>query len=363
MRKLLRPRIVIPAVLGAGMIVALFTLADARKVLDVILGFQHSYLLYFFGLMVIYEIVRCIQWHYLLRSLGIRAPLRSQVFAFAVGEITKSLPIGNYFQNYMLRQSQGTNFGLSSVATSLILLTEVVVSLVGVEILGLDGWNGWLRPTILIGVAIALLVGAFATWLFRQSRDAVDRRIWAIRHPTLRRVVEELDHYRQGIGTIARPRILSIQTVLSAMYLSAAAIGLYVLARGAGAGDISLGEAMAVYFFSLAVGLIVPIPLDIGLIEFSGIGAFLAIGVGRDVAIGVMLLNRILSLGAATLIAVIVMLCLPGELRAALRGRPQEEPITLPSHPAAMRDAALTVQQESPRRRAASPDEQRYARR
>src|SRR5437588_3075408 len=129
MRKLLRPRIVIPAVLGAGMIVALFTLADARKVLDVILGVRHTYLLYFFGLMIIYEIVRCAQWHYLLRSLGIRAPLRSQIFAFAVGEITKSLPIGNYFQNYMLRQSQGTNFGLSSVATSLILLTEVVVSL------------------------------------------------------------------------------------------------------------------------------------------------------------------------------------------------------------------------------------------
>lgn len=323
MRKLLRPRIVIPAVLGAGMVVALFALADARKVLDVILGFRHSYLVYFFGLMVIYEIVRCTQWHYLLRSLGIRAPLRSQVFAFAVGEITKTLPIGNYFQNYMLRQSQGTNFGLSSVATSLILLTEVVVSLVAVEILGLDDWNGWLRPTILIGVAVALAIGIGAIWLFR-GKTSSRPRIWAAQHPSLRRVVEELDHYRQGIGTIARPRILSIQALQSALYLSAAAVGLYVLAKGAGAGDISLGEAMAVYFFSLAVGLIVPIPVDIGLIEFSGIGAFLAIGVGRDVAIGVMLLNRILSLGAAILIALIVMLSMPGELRSALRGAPRQ---------------------------------------
>lgn len=359
MRKLLRPRIVIPAVLGAGMVVALFTLADARKVLDVILGFRHSYLLYFFGLMVIYEIVRCTQWHYLLRSLGIRAPLRSQIFAFAVGEITKSLPIGNYFQNYTLRQSQGTNFGLSSVATSLILLTEVVVSLVGVEILGLTDWNNWLRPTILIGVAIALAVAVVATWLFRQGQTSTRRRIWAVRHPGMRRVVEELDHYRQGIGAIARPRILSIQTLLSAMYLSAAAVGLYVLAKGAGAGDISLGEAMAVYFFSLAVGLIVPIPVDIGLIEFGGIGAFLAIGIGRDVAIGVMLLNRILSLSAATLIAVIVMLCLPGELRAALRGTPREAPITPPV--AASSDAPPAATQH-PRPRTQTPEEQRYVR-
>lgn len=361
MRKLLRPRIVIPAVLGAGMVVALFTLADVRKVLDVILGFRHSYLLYFFGLMVVYEIVRCTQWHYLLRSLGIRAPLRSQVFAFAVGEITKSLPIGNYFQNYMLRQSQGTNFGLSSVATSLILLTEVVVSLLGVELLGLNGWNGWLRPTILFGIAVALLVGALATWLFHQSRTSARRRIWAVRHPALRRIVEELDHYRHGIGTIARPRVLSIQGLLSAMYLSAAAVGLYVLAKGAGASDISVGEAMAVYFFSLAIGLIIPIPVDIGLIEFSGIGAFLAIGVGRDIAIGVMLLNRILSLTAATLIAILVMLCLPGELRAALRGTPREEPITTPNPSATADDvAAPTAQDERPLPEAQHTDKQRY---
>ena len=360
MRKLLRPGVVIPAVLGAGMVVALFTLADARKVLDVILGFRHSYLLYFFGLMVIYEIVRCTQWHYLLRSLGIKAPLRSQIFAFAVGEITKSLPIGNYFQNYMLRQSQGTNFGLSAVATSLILLTEVVVSLVGVEILGLSDWNSWLRPTILVGIVIAVLVGALAAWLFRQGHDSIRRRIWVARHASLRRVVEELDHYRQGISTIARPRVLSVQTLLSAMYLAAAAVGLYVLAKGAGAGDISLGEAMAVYFFSLAVGLIIPIPVDIGLIEFSGIGALLVVGVGRDVAIGVMLLNRVLSLAAATLIALTVMLFLPGELRAALRGTPPEAPTEKPLASPSAYDMPSTAARQLPLTNKRASDEQHY---
>lgn len=363
MRKLLRPRVVIPAVLGAGMVVALFTLADARKVLDVILGFRHSYLLYFFGLMVIYEIVRCAQWHYLLRSLGIRAPLRSQIFAFAVGEITKSLPIGNYFQNYMLRQSQGTEFGLSSAATSLILLTEVVVSLAGVEILGLTDWNGWLRVTILVGVAIALVVGFIVAQLFRQGSASNRWRIWAVRHPSMRRVVEELDHFRQGIGTIARPRVLSIQTLLSAMYLSAAAVGLYVLAKGAGADDISLGEAMAVYFFSLAIGLIVPIPVDIGLIEFSGIGAFLAIGVGRDIAIGIMLLNRILSLIAATLIAIIVMLCLPGELRAALRGAPREASARKSPTATTSSEFPSAAATQLPGTVARASDEQRYVHR
>lgn len=363
MRQLLRPRIVIPAVLGAGMVVALFTLADVRKVLDVILGFRRIYLVYFFGLMVIYEIVRCVQWHYLLRSLGIRAPVRSQVFAFAVGEITKSLPIGNYFQNYMLRQSQGTEFGLSSAATSLILLTEVFVSLAGVEILGLTDWNGWLRATILVGCTITLVVSIIAVRLFRQGDTSSRWRVWAVRHPSLRRVVEELDHFRQGIGTIARPRILSIQTVLSAMYLSAAAVGLYILAKGAGAGDISLGEAMSVYFFSLAVGLIVPIPVDIGLIEFGGIGAFLAVGVGRDVAVGIMLLNRVLSLAAAVAIAVTVMLCMPGELRAALRGAPQKVSDTQPPACTASSDVPSTAATQLPGPGNHTADTQRYVHR
>jgi hypothetical protein len=51
--------------------------------------------------MAAYTAVRGAPWHDLLVPLEIDAPLRSRVFAFLVGEVTKSIPIGNDVQNYI----------------------------------------------------------------------------------------------------------------------------------------------------------------------------------------------------------------------------------------------------------------------
>ena len=81
---------------------------------------------------------------------------------------------------------------------------------------------------------------------------------------------------------------------------------------------------LATYFFALAIGLLVLIPIDIGLIEAGGIGALLAFGVGRSAAVSTMLLYRVLSLAAALLISGLAMLVLHDELRQALHTRKQD---------------------------------------
>ena len=315
MKRLLRPTIVIPVVLGAALVVAFLTIADVRKVFALALGFQRVYLLYFFLLMLVYTLVRGVQWHYLLDRLDIRAPVRSQVFAFAVGEITKSLPIGNYFQNYLLKLSQGTNFARSAVATTLILATEVAVALVALLALGLGVWSDWLRPAILIGTAAFMLLCALITLL----RGAARLPAWFTRARVGRRFLAELEHYRGGVRALARPRVLAVETFLCASYLLTAAVGLYVIARGLGVTGLSLWQAAAVYFFSLAVGLILPLPVDFGVIEVSGIGALLIFGVSDSAAVAIMLLNRVFSTASAIVIAFAVITVLRGEFVATLR--------------------------------------------
>ncbi|HST90368.1 MAG TPA: lysylphosphatidylglycerol synthase transmembrane domain-containing protein [Ktedonobacterales bacterium] len=315
MKRLLRPTFVIPVVLGAALVVAFLTIADVRKVFALALGFQRAYLLYFFLLMLVYTLVRGVQWHYLLDRLDIRAPVRSQVFAFAVGEITKSLPIGNYFQNYLLKLSQGTNFARSAVATTLILATEVAVSLVALLGLGLGDWSDWLRPAILIGTAAFVLLCVLITLL----RGAARLPVWFTRARATQRFLAELEHYRGGVRALARPRVLGVETVLCAIYLLTAAVGLYVIARGLGVTGLSLWQAAAVYFFSLAVGLILPLPVDFGVIEVSGIGALLIFGVGDSAAVAIMLLNRVFSTASAIVIAFAAIAVLRGEFVATLR--------------------------------------------
>lgn len=324
LRWLLRPAVLIPLILGAGMLVVLFTLADVRKVLAIVEGFDRRYLLIFALLMAIYFAIRAAQWHYLLRRLGIHAPLRSQVFAYALGELTKSLPIGNYFQNYLLRQSQGTSFSVSSVATTLILVTEVVVSLAGVLLLGLGPWTGWLRPLILVG---GLGVMAFAALLYA-LRNVVRLPGGLLQRKGIVALSAELRRSRAGMRALLRPDVLAVDMALSAAYLTVAGMGMYCIVRGVGLGQLSLPQALAVYFFSLAVGLLVPIPVDFGLIELSGAGALTALAVGRSAALSVMLLNRVLSIAVTSALGIGVALLLHREVArlADGPGRPEQVP-------------------------------------
>ena len=62
--------------------------------------------------------------------------------------------------------------------------------------------------------------------------------------------------------------------------------------------------------------------MDLGVIEASGVGAFVAIGVSESTAVGIMLINRMLSVGATLVMALVAMVILRDEAWAALRGRP-----------------------------------------
>lgn len=316
MKKLFRPKVLIPVILAAAVIAALLAFADVRKVLALMAGFNRLYLVYFMLLMVAYEGVRCVQWHYLLTHLGVRVPLRTQVFAFALGEVTKSLPIGNYFQNYLLTESKGTDFGFSSAVTTLIVLIEVAVSLLGVVIIGLGSFTPWLRPLIIVGV---LIFGVVA-WIVYKLHNAASAPKWMKERKSLRKALDELRNFRKGAVRILTPKTLAVAMLLGAIYLIIAGVALYVVARGLDV-NVSVWDALAVYFFSLAIGLIFPLPIDVGVLEISGVGAFLAVGVSKTAAVGITLINRVLSILAAIAIAIIVASVLHGEFRAALRER------------------------------------------
>ena len=319
MRKLLRPKVLLPIVLLAVLLALLPLFGDVRKIAALIVAFRPLDLLFFLLLMAVYEAVRGVQWHVMLQALGVKVPLRTQIFSFLGGEVTKSLPIGNYFQNYLLQQSKGTDFGLSSAATTLVIWVEVVVSLAGVAILGVGGWD-WLRPLIVGGSLVFVLLA----WLLYAFLSSARAPRWMLEHTNMRAFLVGLAHFRTGAAALLRPRILASVFALGAFYLVVAGVGLYVIEQGLGIGGMTLGEALAVYFFSLAIGLIIPIPIDLGLTEVSGIGALIAAaGVSRDGAVGVMLLNRVLSTLAALVIALVASLFMRDEFRAVLRGRPR----------------------------------------
>lgn len=326
-RWLLRPRSLLSIILGALLLAGLLAFGDVKRALKLMESFQLVYLLYFLLLMALYEALRCTLWHRLLCALEIRVPLGEQVLTFLIGEVTKILPIGNYVPDYLLQHFEGTDFGLASAATTLIVLIEVAVSLMGVVVLGVDGWT-WLRPLIVIGVAVfAVLLWATARW--ERAPQHAERQRWRDRlggllaRPQARFVVEEVRQFVHGSAALLRVRVLIVALALGVVYLVAGGAMLYVVVLGLGIHGISFAQTLSAYFFSLAFALIVPIPVDIGVTEASGTGVFLALGVSKSAAVSVMLLNRVLSVGAALALALLTASVLRAEMRTvrARRGR------------------------------------------
>jgi uncharacterized membrane protein YbhN (UPF0104 family) len=337
MKRVLRPNVLTPFVLGLGLIAALLAIGDAHKIAQSIVTFPRSYLVYFFCLMLAYEAVRCLQWIFLVVALGVRVPLRAQIFAFITGEAMKSLPVGHYVQSYLLARSRDQNLGRLSAAASFIIWIEAAVAMVGVVMLGLGGWTSWLRPLI-VG---ALLGITLLVWLLTLVPGTPRAPGWLRDRPTWRGFVEALRHFIAGTKDLMRPRVLAVAVPLGAIYLALGGAGLFVIVLGldqsqphTGLANVTFLDTLAVYLFSLAIGLLFPVPVDFGLTETSGTGGFLAYGVQTFAAVSAMILNRVLSLASALVIALVGMVFLHDELRRALQERPHH-----PQQPALPRNA------------------------
>src|ERR687888_436544 len=312
----LRSRVLVLAVLGASLLAILLAFGDVKKVVGLMMRFQHLDLLYILLVLVAYEAVQGLQWHTLLKALGIRVPLRAQAFAYLVSQPTRVLPVGNFVENYLLQRAEGTDFGLSSAATLLSVLIEVGVALLGLVILGLGPW-GWLRPLIIIGLAVFVPTAWAVHLLHYRGRLPA----WVTRHRRARAVLDEVRPFRVGAAALGHPRVLARGGLLGALYLILGGSALYLVLRGLGIDSVSWWQVLAVYFFTLAVALIVPLPVDIGVDEVGGVAALLVIGVDPPAAVGAMLLLRMLSIGTALAIALATIVVVRDEFRALLRER------------------------------------------
>lgn len=364
LRNLIRPKVFLPVIIGVALLVSLVAVAGPRQALRLITHFHPGALIGFFLLMAIYEIVRCLQWGYLLAQLGLRIPRRTVIFAYAVGEVTKNVPVGNFIPDYVLAREQGADFGRASSTSLLVSVLEVFVALVGIVIIGIDGWT-WIRPLILVGTFVfVLLVWAFVRWrrhlhnhpsgvatdapvgsllparatirppIGRTGKPGQHAPAWArraLRWEWVQASLRELQQFTEGEETLLHPGVIAVSALACAVYMVASGLALYVVILGLGLRGVGWTEALSASFFSLAVSTIIPIPTDLGSSEASGAGALVALGMSAAGAVSALLLYRFLNLVEQALVALLASLFLPGELSAAWRARPQPPPV--PRHP------------------------------
>jgi uncharacterized membrane protein YbhN (UPF0104 family) len=208
------------------------------------------------------------------------------------------LPAGVYLQNYILgRLSHLGRHSLvrSTTATTAMLGLESAIAIPVAVLIGIPH-EPWLRATIL-GIVGAWIVVLILAWLFVHPRA---QRLSTRSTGWWQRLILIIDEFLTAGG-----ELISLRTVRAivptAIYMLIYAIILYAVIHAAGANQITFADTLGIYAILVLAVIMVPIPTEIGITEFTGLGALLAYGLSSSTAAIVMVSFRILSTGATLL--------------------------------------------------------------
>jgi uncharacterized membrane protein YbhN (UPF0104 family) len=299
-----RPAARLPAIVATLVGVALFA-----YVLDIA---SHADLLGGLGSVVVslgwlalllaipYVALRALTWRLLLEQVGVRAPLRQTVAAFCAGELTKSLPFGVYLESYAIARLEGLGErGLvaAAVATTGLDIAVGTVTFLAAMIIGLPGAD-WLRPLV-VAIVGGWIVLYLAIWLL-VGRRRPDRALGRI-------ITEAADAARQ----LARPALLR-PVATTAAYLAISITVLWLILEALGLGGFGIGAAVTAVVIASLVNVILPIPIELGVTEISGVGILSTFGVEPHQAAVVMVGYRLATTGALTIVLLAVLAYLRG---------------------------------------------------
>jgi hypothetical protein len=300
-RHLLKPQVILPVLLAVALLVFAFSLGDVNQVLARVRRLPLRILALALAAAACYLACKAAQLKLMLAQINLKIPARPFWLAFAVGELTVTLPLGMFSQNWVLSASRRIHIGRSSAATVMMVLAEIAVVFLFLAVVGIPGW----RDTRPLAVALLAAVGLLLLGLLlfeHRARALVARlrRRWA------RRGAEAGLEMLRGLRKLSTPVMLAISIVLAAAYLGALTVAFWIVGRSMDAHQLGYLTAATIYMFSLAVILVgAGLFSQIGTVELLGMLAARAWGIDYTDGLALMLGFRIVWTGS------IWLLCLP----------------------------------------------------
>ncbi|HEX7324566.1 MAG TPA: lysylphosphatidylglycerol synthase domain-containing protein [Rhodanobacteraceae bacterium] len=301
LRVLLKPQVILPLLLAAALLVFAFSLGDVHRVMDRVGRLPLRILLLALAGAACYLACKALQLRLMLTQIDLHIPARPFWLAFAVGELTVTLPLGMFSQNWVLSASRRIHIGRSSAATVMMVLAEVAVVFLFLAVVGIPGWSDMRPAAIALLAAVALLL--VGLMLFEHHARTLVARL---HHRWARRGAETALEMLRGLRRLSTPLMLLVGIVLAAVYLGALTFAFWSVGRGMDAHHLDYLTAATIYMFSLAVILVgAGLFSQIGTVELLGMLAAHAWGIDYTDGLALMLGFRIVWTGA------IWLLCLP----------------------------------------------------
>lgn len=309
--------VLVPLAVSLGLLAYVSYIGAARGSADQLWMIVQRTWLPILLLTIPYVAARAIVWYELLQELGIRVPPRQMAAAFAGGEITKSLPAGIYVQNILLGRlthlSKHSTIR-SATATTAMLGLESVLALPVAIIIGVPD-APWVRWTLL-GIVLAwllILVLAWALVRYRTMHMPPRAARWR------RRLVEAIEEFLSaGRELIALKTLRNL--IPTAIYMLVYVIDLDLIMHAVGVYNVRFLQIMGIYALVVLAVILIPIPTELGITEFAGLGGLLAYGIPHSTAAIIMLSLRLLATGATILVAAVILVLVRHEIVARQEG-------------------------------------------
>lgn len=298
---LLKPQVILPVLLAVALLVFAFSLGDVHQVLARVRKLPLRVLVFALAAAACYLVCKATQLRLMLAQINLKIPARPFWFAFAVGELTVTLPLGVFSQNWVLSASRRIHIGRSSAATVMMMLAEVAVVFLFLAVVEIPGWRDTRPLAVALLVAVGLLLPGLL--LFEHHACAL---VTHLRCRWARRGAEVGLEMLRGLRKLSTPVMLAISIVLAAVYLGALTVAFWIVGRGMDAHQLNYLTAATIYIFSLAVILVgAGLFSQIGTVELLGMLAASAWGIDYTDGLAMMLGFRIVWTGS------IWLLCLP----------------------------------------------------
>lgn len=259
----------------AVLVYAVMVLAgDTSALLGVLTEFDPVIFIAALGLSVVNYGIRFYKWHYLLKTIGVRIPLRTSVLVFVAGMSMSITPgkFGEILKSGLLKKSDGVPVAESAPVVFAERLTDVLglVVLAGFGAVAFDYGQGVL-------VIVVAVIGAALVVLHRPA--TVSKLTQKLRETRWgERVAEPVDTSYASAKALMGLKSLSWTTLLSVVSWAMEALAFYLICVELG-GELSLFLAVFIFSITTILGAVSFLPGGLGVTEGSMLGALELFGV------------------------------------------------------------------------------------
>ncbi len=256
--------------------------------------------------------LRGLRWSLILRGTGFRIGVKDSTEILFLSWLVNCLvpaKLGDVYRAYLLK----INAPVSLSKTFGTVFIERILDLFAIAVLGLaagfwsfrDGLPEQVQFVVGLGVGTIVILAALLFTLRNFGRQILERL------PLPHRVVELYDRFEEGVFQGVSRRQLPVLIVLTGLIWSTEGMRLYLVVQSLGFDDVSLGISGA-FFVAFIGSLLTAVPLSpagLGIVDL-GMGAVLtlAYGVPPTEAVTIVLVDRVISVFSIIVIGSVLYL-------------------------------------------------------